>query len=105
MVNKNYILSLLFSILLCGCSDSSNGSEQTPDGDSPEPQIEQEARCGDGILQNGEVCDGDIGVMQDCDAWDNSIRWLSGKPACAADCKSIVVGTCVEATDEPQTSE
>jgi hypothetical protein len=53
--------------------------------------------CGDGILNkaDGEVCDTKTPVS--CNAVDSSKIWKDGGNAtCAADCKSISIGTCEE---------
>ena len=53
--------------------------------------------CGDGVRNEGEACDkGDKTVIA-CSTFDSSKTWKEGgAAACADDCKSILVGTCVE---------
>ena len=51
--------------------------------------------CGDGIIQNGEVCDGTAGVPELCSELpQKNISWAGGKPACSNDCSQIITGTC-----------
>ncbi len=55
----------------------------------------REIQCGDGIIDDPEICDGTAGVPATCSEWDDSKTWLpSGTPVCSADCKSIEIGSC-----------
>ncbi len=57
-----------------------------------------EESCGNGVLDEGEVCDGVAGLPTSCEAWDSSKSWADGgMPVCAANCKSILAGSCSEA--------
>ena len=55
-----------------------------------------EVTCGNGIREEGEVCDGMDGVPESCSAWDDSVTWLSGAPECAQDCSGVTAGSCIE---------
>jgi cysteine-rich repeat protein len=46
--------------------------------------------CGDGIIDAGEVCDGDNLNGQTC----ADLGFTTGAPQCALDCLSLLVGTC-----------
>ena len=56
-----------------------------------------ESVCNDGHITGDEICDGDQGVPATCSEFDSTKRWKAGgKPACASDCKSILIGSCIE---------
>ena len=53
--------------------------------------------CGNGLVEDGEVCDGEAGVPETCLAYDAEKSWGDGgRPGCSSDCASLNVGTCVE---------
>ena len=72
-----------------GNEPGENTGEQTD-------QPSDKSVCGDGIVQDDEICDTKLDVSQTCAEYDESKTWAEGKPACAADCKSIEAGTCRE---------
>ncbi len=55
------------------------------------------ALCGNGILSEGEVCDGDAGLPDSCEDFNPDKDWKpGGKPGCADNCKKLTQGTCQE---------
>ena len=55
-----------------------------------------EVKCGNGKLDAGEACDGNIILNATCDSVVG--KGSTGTPACSSDCTQIVRGTC---TDQP----
>jgi len=50
--------------------------------------------CGNGRLEDGEVCDGSaLADGADCTSVDGQV-YYSGSPACALDCSALTLGTC-----------
>ncbi len=64
-------------VLFAGCGESS-GKNQNP------------AVCGDGILQTGEVCDGNDLAGQSC----TNLEFYGGNLACRADCSGFDTSGC-----------
>lgn len=61
-----------------------------------------EDSCGNGKLDDGEVCDKADTTPISCAQIDASKTWKDGgNAACADDCKSLSLGTCVEADPTP----
>lgn len=56
-----------------------------------------EIKCGNGVIDTGEACDGDLILNATCDSVVG--QGSTGKPACKSDCSAIVRGTC---TDQPK---
>lgn len=53
--------------------------------------------CGNGRLDDEELCDGALGDLS-CEKYDPTKTWNAGGQAtCSRDCKSLEIGTCVEA--------
>lgn len=79
-----------------GCSSTCTLTQGTCKEIVPQPG----GVCGDGELNTGEVCDGEIGTA--CDKFDTTKTWEDGgKAQCSSDCKSLSQGTCKEKADEP----
>ena len=57
--------------------------------------------CGNRRIDSGEICDGAAGVPKTCAEFDSTKNWeYGGRPACAANCKSIIPNTCTEKPSE-----
>ena len=81
-MRKTLFLMALLSVGLCSCNDS------VKDGDV------QKSKCGNGILEYGEVCDGSTNAS--CYSFDSTKDWLSGGiPGCSDAC-TLTQGTCAE---------
>ena len=52
--------------------------------------------CGNGTVENGEICDTKAKMTKTCEDYDGNKTWESGEPACAADCSRLTIGTCKE---------
>ena len=85
-----YVPALILASMMVGCGDD---SKNAPDNPTPSPQNP----CGDGLLSDGEVCDGVLGVPASCSDIDPQKQWQTGgKPACNSTCTGITMGSCVE---------
>ena len=63
----------------------------------PDPTPDPELRCGNNELDDEELCDGALGDLS-CEKYDPTKTWNAGGQAtCSRDCKSLEIGTCVEA--------
>ncbi|MFA5624089.1 MAG: hypothetical protein WC966_03390 [Bradymonadales bacterium] len=64
--------------------------------DSKEKKI-----CGNGVIDDGELCDGTDLQGKTCKDFDATKTWTkAGAPACSSDCKSLLKGTCVEVSSK-----
>ncbi|MBQ1267545.1 MAG: DUF4215 domain-containing protein [Proteobacteria bacterium] len=78
------------------CDDGNNvdgdGCSSTCQTEKPVPV------CGNDIVEDGEVCDGESGLPTSCSAWKPTVQWKDGtlKPSCEQ-CQ-IVAGACSAVT-------
>ncbi len=73
-------------------SDAGPGTTDDPGtaGDAPGDDTGAPPICGDGVLDPGEVCDGEAGVDVDCVV----LGWVAGSVTCATDCLSLDESGC-----------
>lgn len=101
------VIFLVFSFVFAACSskdeefeldgseenqnDNGNGDGENVNGD----QNQQNLNCGNGITDDGEVCDGST---RECSAVDSS--YASGTATCKADCSGWDTSTCQTKSNE-----
>lgn len=88
---------LPFALLLAlgGCSDEAPAPAGPPEVDAGLDETPQ-PRCGDGVVDEGELCDGAPAAGASCE----SLGYSGGTLGCRADCRAHSVGDCtLESTE------
>jgi len=94
---KHLLFAASLALLFTACNESVSYVDTPDTPDTPDIPITPIETCGNSMWDVGEACDGSLGLPASCAAWDNTKSWADGgMPDCAADCKSVVIGTCVQ---------
>ncbi|HPS30990.1 MAG TPA: hypothetical protein PLZ43_12090 [bacterium] len=100
MFLRTVLVILLFAVFTaCGDAKKSTHSDNDTNADDDTAVTDDDsipATCGNGQLDTGEVCDGDILNCTDID----NLLYLSGKAKCKEDCSGYDTITCEEVAHE-----
>ena len=96
VMKKQWFLSILAVSLFAGCSDDSGVSGGSHGGGEPNPPIVG-PKCGDGVIDEGEVCDGAALNGRNCTV---AGAGYTGTLKCLADCSGYDDSDCTA----PQTT-
>jgi hypothetical protein len=91
MKRRFFIFVLIFSVFaLAACSSKDENNDSTNDGDN----TGDGPKCGNGIIEEGEVCDGNV------PCWQAGHFYPEFEAVCSSDCSGYDTGKCQARPDD-----